>query len=67
MPQFTIAFFSDLSGVCLKKIDADSREKALRLFFDKHVTGYSQNDEGFVYFREDFEDADRPLGAMLEN
>ena len=67
MPQYTIAFFSDLNGVIQKKIEADTREKALRLFLDQHVTSYSQDDEGFVYFREDLEDADRPLGAMLEN
>jgi hypothetical protein len=67
MPQYTIAFFSDQTGICQKKVEAESREKALRLFFDKNTTGYSQNDEGFVYFCEDFEDADRPLGAILEN
>ncbi len=67
MPQYSIAFFSDLTGVCLKQVEAETREKALRLFFDKHVSGYTRDDEGFVYFREDFEDADRPLGAMLEN
>ncbi len=67
MPQYTIAFYSDLAGVNQKRVEAESREKALRLFFDKYVDGYSKNDEGFAYFRDDFDDADRPIGSLLEN
>lgn len=45
----------------------DSRESALRFFFNQFVNhGYSQDSEGFSYFKEDFSDSDNPLGSILE-
>lgn len=45
----------------------DSRESALRFFFNQYVSqGYSKDNEGFSYFKEDFLDAENPLGSILE-
>jgi len=66
MQRYAVTFFSDSVGISLQVIEAESRDLALRSFFDSHVTGYTKDNEGFAYFREDFNDADRPMGAVLE-
>lgn len=64
MSRFAIAFYSDVQGVQQVLIEAPNADEALRQFFDKHVADYTKNSEGFTYFREDFFDADKPLGAI---
>ena len=66
MPRFIVSFFSDSQGIRSHLVEADSKDLALRRFFDEHVADYSKDSEGFAYFREDFGDSDRPLGAMVE-
>jgi hypothetical protein len=44
-----------------------ARDSALRFFFNQYVTsGYTQDSEGFSYFKEDFSDAENPLGSIQE-
>lgn len=66
MSRFVISFYSDAQGVYSKVLEAPSKEEALRSFFDFFVADYSKDSEGFAWFREDFFDDDRPLGAILE-
>jgi len=66
MPRFVISFFTDSQGIRSQVIEAETRDLALHRFFDEHVVDYSKDSEGFAYFREDFEDSDRPLGSIVE-
>lgn len=66
MPRYAVAYHSVGSGTLLKVLEADSREQALRLFFDRYTTGYSKDPEGFAYFQEDFDDLEHPAGALTE-
>jgi len=50
-----------------KIVEMDSRESALKFFFQQYVLqGYSQDVEGYGYFLEDFNAPDEPLGSMIE-
>jgi hypothetical protein len=66
MPRFAVSFFSDLHGMQATLVDASDREGALKKFFEKEVKEYTKNGEGFAYFKEDFQDDTRPLGAVVE-
>jgi hypothetical protein len=67
MPRYAIAFISPKPALIHQLVEMDSRESALRFFFNQYVTqGYTQDSEGFSYFKEDFLDGDNPLGNILE-
>ncbi|HKP96615.1 MAG TPA: hypothetical protein VJ385_12725 [Fibrobacteria bacterium] len=67
MPRYAIAFITPKPSLVHQVVEMDSRESALRFFFNQYVThGYSQDSEGFSYFKEDFSDAENPLGSMVE-
>jgi hypothetical protein len=67
MPRYAIAFISPKPSLIHQVVEMDSRESALRFFFNQYVTqGYSQDSEGFSYFKEDFHDGENPLGNILE-
>ncbi len=67
MPKYAIAFASTKPAVILQLVEMDSRESALRYFFNQFVgDGYSKDAEGFSYFKEDFSDSENPLGSILE-
>ncbi len=66
MPRFVIAYHSASSGTQIQVLDAESRDQALRAYFDRFSVDYSKDSEGFAYFREDFEDPEQPAGALLE-
>ena len=66
MKRFVISYFSNARGNLSHLVEADSQDAALRIFFDKYVNDYSKDHEGFAYFREDFTDPDRPMGAAVE-
>ena len=66
MPQYAVAFHDPQSGCSLKLVQAEDRAAALRQFFDQGVEGYSQDAEGWAWFREDFEDAECPSGSIAE-
>ena len=46
-------------------IEAENSDLALRNFFDNQEGCYSKDSEGFSYFKDDFFDGERPLGALL--
>ncbi len=67
MPKYAIAFITPKPSLVHQVVEMDSRESALRLYFNQFITsGYSQDSEGFSYFKEDFFDAENPLGSILE-
>lgn len=66
MALFCVAFCDDLKGVRQELIEESSAELALRKFFAQGIDGYTPNAEGFTYFKEDFFDAEKPLGSVLE-
>ena len=67
MPRYSIAFITPKPSLIHQVVEMDSRESALRFFFNQFVTyGYSQDSEGFSYFKEDFSDSENPLGSMVE-
>ena len=67
MPKYAIAFHSTNGSFEHHLVEMDSREAALRYFFQNHVDdAYTKDEEGYNYFVEDFEDPDNPMGSILE-
>lgn len=69
MPRFAIAFMTPESEPKLihKIIESETKEIALRKFFNESVTDYYSSDEdGFHYFKEDFFDDSSPSGSIIE-
>ena len=67
MPRYAIAFISPKPALIHQVVEMDSRESALRFFFNQYVSqGYSKDTEGFSYFKEDFDDSENPLGSIVE-
>ncbi len=68
MPRYAIAFITAKPSLIHRLVEMDSREAALRAFFNEHAAseGYSPDAEGFTYFREDFDNPEEPMGSILE-
>lgn len=67
MPRYAIAFITKDRSVIHKVVELESRESALQFFFQNFINGeYSKDDEGYTYFREDFDDPEVPAGSVLE-
>jgi hypothetical protein len=69
MPNFSIAFVapSKNAQLCHRIIEADNKETALRRFFQEELKEYySEDDQGFFYFKEDFTDDRTHIGSMIE-
>ncbi len=67
MARFAIAFVSAKPALIHQVVEMDSRDAALRYFFQQYVSqGYTQDAEGYSYFLEDFNSSDDPMGSVLE-
>jgi hypothetical protein len=67
MPKYAIAFVSAKPSLIHKVVEMDTREAALRFFFQEFVTqGYTQDAEGYSYFVEDFQSPEEPMGNIIE-
>ncbi|MBF0433046.1 MAG: hypothetical protein HQK83_17315 [Fibrobacteria bacterium] len=67
MPKYAIAFLAPNQEFLHKVVEMDTKESALRFFFQNYIgDNYSQDDEGYNYFVEDFSDTDAPQGNILE-
>ena len=66
MPRYSIAFVTAKSSLVHRVVELDSQEAALRTFFQQHVSGYTQDEEGYAYFLEDFQNPQEPMGSILE-
>ncbi|HAO99090.1 MAG TPA: hypothetical protein DCQ83_03480 [Fibrobacteres bacterium] len=67
MPRYSIAFVTAKPSLIHKLVEMDSRDSALRYFFQHHVgPNYTQDAEGYAYFLEDFNNSEEPLGSIVE-
>jgi hypothetical protein len=68
MPRYAIAFITPKSSLIHRLVEMDSRDAALRAFFDQYAAseGYTPDPEGFAYFLDDFNGPDEPMGSILE-
>ncbi len=69
MLSFSIAFIApDEKGSLIHKVvDADDEQSAMKLFFaEKAVKYYSNDDQGFYYFKEDFSHPKEPAGSIIK-
>jgi hypothetical protein len=70
MSKYAIAFILPSKSspqVCQRIVEGDTRETALRHFFDQELKEYySEDDQGFFYFKEDFFDDRTQSGSIIE-
>jgi hypothetical protein len=67
MPRYSIAFCTSKPSLIHQLVSMETREAALLFFFKQFVgEDYSHDDEGFAYFRDDFFNAETPMGSVLE-
>lgn len=69
MARFAVAFVTPVGNGTLvhKIIESENRESALKTFFEESVDEfYSNNAQGFHYFKEDFFDDTAPSGSIIE-
>jgi len=69
MPKYAIAFITPTKGAALRHriMDGENRDSALRRFFNEEASEfYSNDDQGFYYFKEDFFDEVTGAGSIIE-
>jgi len=69
MSKYAIAFIEQSEKVRLRHsiVDGENREAALRTFFNESAVEFYSNDEsGFLYFKEDFFFDGNPSGSIIE-
>ena len=67
MPKYAIAFVTPKPSLIHKVVEMDSRDAALRFFFQQYGGPiYSRDAEGYSYFLEDFNNPEEPLGSIVE-
>ena len=68
MPKYSIAFVTPEEKKPLRHqlIESVDEDAALKEFFKKHITEFYSNDEqGYYYFKEDFFDKTSSLGSLI--
>ena len=67
MPKYAIAFVNADDQLVHRLVELDTRDAALRFFFQNYASqGYTNDEEGFNYFKEDFFESESPAGSILE-
>jgi hypothetical protein len=69
MPKYSIAFIAPADEKSLKHrlVESPDVESALKMFFKEElVEYYSDNEQGYHYFREDFFDESLASGSILQ-
>jgi hypothetical protein len=70
MSKYAIAFVVPAKNnpvVRHKLVEGETRDAALRRFFDEELKDfYSEDDQGFFYFKEDFFDDRVQSGSIIE-
>lgn len=69
MPRYAIAFIAPTDTRPLKHcvLESDDTDSALKAFFKEEVSDfYSDNEQGYHYFREDFNDEALASGSILQ-
>ena len=68
MPKFSIAFVAPADAKPLRHriIESADQESALKTFFEEETGDFYSNDEqGYFYFKDDFLDASNGLGSVI--
>jgi hypothetical protein len=68
MPKFSIAFIVPEKKNMLRHriLESSDRDTALRQFFNEEIVQYySNDDQGFFYFKEDFFDSADASGSVI--
>lgn len=69
MPKYSIAFIAPTQSAQLrhKILEGDTKDIALRKFFVEEASEFYSNDEqGFYYFKDDFFDTNASTGSIIE-
>ncbi len=69
MPRFAVAFVtpSENSQLVHRILEGESKDSVLKSFFTETASEYYSNDEqGFHYFKEDFFDDTTAAGSIIE-
>ncbi len=69
MKNYSVAFISDDNKSPLRHriIEGESQDAVLKMFFDEELVDFYSNDEkGYVYFKEDFYDSTAKNGSIIE-
>jgi guanylate kinase len=69
MPKFAIAFVAPTDEKTLRHriVESADSEAALKVFFKEEVSEfYSDNEQGYHYFREDFFDEALASGSVIQ-
>ncbi len=68
MPNFSIVFVAPVETNQLKHriIESGDKDSALKTFFMEEIIEYYSDDEqGFFYFKQDFFDPSNPSGSII--
>jgi hypothetical protein len=66
MNRYSIAFISPGNNLLHRIIRAKNEEEALQTFFKEiKLASYTQDDDGYFYFKEDFNFGERPAGSIV--
>ncbi|MFH0920023.1 MAG: hypothetical protein V1913_06640 [Fibrobacterota bacterium] len=67
MFRFSVAFISPGGNLLHRVIRAKTEDEALKLFFNEiKLASYTLDDDGFFYFKEDFNFGERPAGNIIQ-
>ena len=69
MAKYAIAFITPSKKMHLRHaiVEGENKESALRQFFGDHASEfYSEDEKGFLYFKEDFFDEASAAGNIIE-
>ena len=69
MPKYAVAFITPSEKGVLKHalVEGPDRDSALKTFFTNEAGEYYSNDEqGYYYFKEDFFDDTLPSGSIIQ-
>jgi hypothetical protein len=69
MSKYVVAFITQGKRVQLRHaiVEGENRDSALRRFFTENASeNYSNDEHGFLYFKEDFFDENNPAGSIIE-
>lgn len=68
MPNFSIVFITPVGKNKFKHriIEGPDQESALKTFFVEEITEfYSDDEQGYFYFKDDFFDESNPAGGIV--
>ncbi len=68
MPKFSIVFLAPVEQNQIRHqiIESSDKESALKTFFTEEIVDfYSDDEQGFFYFKQDFFDPTSPSGSII--